>query len=164
MSRSSSTFSERMKIAHIAITFILLSNLMIAAPSIIGTWKSNKELTLKETRLDQSVREETKKKFEDLFGRMTITYTKSKSIARMEEDEGIEEWESITDYKIVAEAKDKLMIEWKDSETGEMMQETLHFINPNQYWIKLPTGEGKIQGREYFDRQLKAEPAIGGNG
>ncbi|CAA6678053.1 MULTISPECIES: hypothetical protein [unclassified Lentimonas] len=146
-----------MKIPCLISVAMFSANLISGAPSLIGTWKSSKELTLKATRLDSSVEEDLKERFENLFGRMTITYTKAQSIARMEADEGIEEWESITDYRIVAETKDKLSIKWID-ENEEVMTATLHFVNQDQYWIELPKAEGKICGKEYFIRQPKAEP------
>jgi len=138
----------------------LLAIQAIAAPSLIGTWKSNKELTIKTIHLPATVTKDAKKRFENLFGRMTITYTKSQSIARMAAYAEFEDWESTSSYRIVAETKNKLSIKGKEQDADEETLETLHFVNQNQYWIELPIGEGQLEGREYFDRQLKpvAEP------
>ncbi|ADE54951.1 hypothetical protein [Coraliomargarita akajimensis] len=142
-----------MKLLQIVSLICMLSSCAEGVPSVIGTWKSNQLLTLQHSPLDSSVDETTRSKFENLFGRMTITYSRTQATSRMDADEGIEAWESVSEYRILIQTKDKLLIEWLDRRKGEWKKETLHFVNPDRYWIMLELPDGTVLGREYFDRQ-----------
>lgn len=133
------------------IIFIATSVICCGAPDLIGSWKSNKELTLKSVRIDPSIEGELKKKIEALFGCMTVTYERKHATIYMTDDNGKTE-EIKNTYSVVASTSKKIILRWKDPSTGKEENTTLTFVSPDRYWVELPTTP-KLSGREYFDRQ-----------
>jgi hypothetical protein len=117
---------------------------------IIGDWRSNRKLTVPTIRYPEGAKPETIKKFEDIFGHLTVTYTKSESRLVMPAMNDFPEWRDKTNYKIVDRSEDSITIRYFDNAEKIEKSRKINFEGPNRYWIDLE----QIEGREYFDRIL----------
>lgn len=142
---------------HIVVWFFIISaNSAFAAPNLIGTWKSNKELSIQSFNFDPSIKPESKELFRSLFGQLEITYTSDQAISVWPTNEESEGWRHVSTYRVMLSTKDKVMIKWENAGNGEELSATLTFVTPDRFWMELPRAP-KFNGREYFDRISKAK-------
>lgn len=117
-------------------------------PRLLGTWKSNRELTLPTLQLGKDAKPETRARLAALFGKVVVTYTKTKISAVLPADGPKKEWNFSAEYLVLAKTETTVVIRSPNGKSGEMEDQTITFEGPNRYWIDL----GHQRGREYFDR------------
>lgn len=112
---------------------------------LLGSWKSNKAMTLERLRKErpdyiEKLGKEKFKTFSDLFGKMVVTYTKNQAITRLGGD--VNE----IDYEVLDKGDDFVVIKFytADSTSG------VDYIKFDEtgYWLK-PGGSAFA---ERFDR------------
>lgn len=115
---------------------------------ILGRWKSNQELTLQTLQYPAEAQPEMIMKVQALFGRMVITYTRSKASALTPATEESPEWHEEVVYEVIERSDNSITLRFFDKITQDYKAEILHFEGPDRYWINLQ----QLNGREYFDR------------
>jgi hypothetical protein len=65
---------------------------------LLGTWKSDDKRTLKEWTWKRSLSARKRKKFKSIFGKLEVTYTRTKISSRL----GPRDWESWRRYSVLA--------------------------------------------------------------
>jgi hypothetical protein len=116
--------------------------------AIIGEWKSNKELTVRTLTYPPTAEKASIEKLEALFGRLTVTYSKSKMKAVLPAMNDQPKWVYESDYKIVGRDENSIVIRAHDPLENGPKDRRITFEGENRYWIEL----GHLSGREYFDR------------
>ena len=127
------------------------------ARDLIGSWKSNRDLTVATIRVSPPMPPEKRARFEKLFGTMVITYTGSEMTAVFPAFEKYPERVTKEKYQIVAESEDRLLVRSKDARSGEEKTKAMNFVGKDRYWIDLD-GFQNLTGKEYFDRVRSQEP------
>ncbi len=117
--------------------------------SLVGAWRSNKELSIQTIHYEVPIADELKKQLEDVFGQLQLTYTDSEITAFAPHlgDNG-SEWHFKTKYKIVAEDEESLAIVSMNPLTNKEEISHIHFDGPDRYWIYIEDKGWK----EFFDR------------
>jgi hypothetical protein len=123
----------------------------------IGSWKSNRELTVKTIQLKKEVKPELRQRLDDLFGKMIVTYTGKEVIAFTPATEKSAEWSFTSAYTVVIATDTKLVFRGQNAQTKAIENSTITFEGPDRYWISLDV-PGILVGREYFDRIKTKEP------
>ena len=119
-----------------------------ATDLIVGTWKSNRELSVPTIKLKIGMTPERMKFLNNLFGRLEVTYTKTEESAVMPAHDDRPEWRFAGAYTVVSATDAEIVIKSKSPLTGEEETSTATFEGPDRYWIPLKG----MKGREYFDR------------
>ena len=119
-----------------------------ATDLIVGTWKSNRELSVPTIKLKIGMTPERMKFLNNLFGRLEVTYTKTEESAVMPAHDDRPEWRFAGAYSVVSATDTEIVIKSKSPLTGEEETSTATFEGPDRYWIPLKG----MKGREYFDR------------
>ena len=116
---------------------------------LIGTWKSNKELTVQTLHYKKEPPERLRKKIEGLFGKLEVTYTGNKLHAYAP-DLGFKaaEWNFNTKYKVLGSDSTSLVVLATDPLTEELKITHIHFEGDDRYWVYIMSTGWK----EYFDR------------
>ena len=114
----------------------------------MGTWKSNRELTVPTIKLKVEMTPKLMNLLNNLFGRMEVTYTKTEESAFRPAFDDKPEWRHAGAYTVVSATDTEIVIKDKNPLTGEEGTSTATFEGPDRYWIPLKG----MQGREYFDR------------
>jgi hypothetical protein len=127
---------------------------------LIGTWKSDRELTFKHHVFKAGVKPAIRRKFRDIFGILTVTYTRTKIVADYKGSG------SATRYRVLAK-DDYSAVLWRDEtvyrdpkirrlfkENPELLVRgrnllQIHFVAPDAYWIYTDGSDGF---REFFRR------------
>ncbi|MCU7878168.1 MAG: hypothetical protein KZQ84_15460 [Candidatus Thiodiazotropha sp. (ex Lucinoma borealis)] len=132
---------------------------VLACPDIVGTWRSSKELSIEYNTKLLELEPHTIKFMNDVYGILTITYTKTSirmheaptkkiSIKGKEHDFVFEEMSS--SYEQVSCTEESVTILSNSPySTGE---ETMTFVDLNTFWVSTMPGSDK---REYFKRVPK---------
>lgn len=142
-----------MKLLLICIVACLASG-ADAAPKLTGQWKSNKELTIATFKTPDSVPDDVRDRFFNVFGRMIITYTDNEMVTNTPPFDEFDGMTSRFSYRVEIATKDTIILVSTDSDTGEIQRTTLHFESKDRYYIKfeLPISSPLYGAREYFDR------------
>jgi hypothetical protein len=123
---------------------------------LLGTWKSNRDLTSETIRPTLKIPEEKLNDFLSLFGRMRIVYTKDTMTATMPANKSFPAWKHSTSYRVIGSTNDTIKIQAHDWPIGENKPTTIHFVSPDRYWVQIdppyPTKVDMTAWREYFDR------------
>ena len=128
---------------------------------LLGTWKSDRIRTFKEWSWTKNISPQKKKRFQSIFGKLEITYTRTKIISSLRH----RKWEQATRYKVVATDQTSVAIvlfgELQIKNRRQYNPENLKFAEtlfPRQaqishvhfdkkhYWVSLGTGKN----REFF--------------
>jgi len=116
--------------------------------TIIGEWKSNKELSVRTLTYPPTAEKASIEKIEALFGRLIISYSGSKMKAVLPAMNDQPEWIYESDYKIVGRDETSIVMRSHDPLENGPKDRRITFEGENRYWIDL----GHLGGREYFDR------------
>jgi hypothetical protein len=123
------------------------------ADRLIGSWKSNRELTISNLQLRKKVSTEAREDLEKQFGTLTLTF-KGKELEGFVPASGNKpEWHYSSPYAIVAATDNKVMIRHIAPATKRMDTITVIFDGPNRCWVSL----GDVGGKECFDRIVPVE-------
>jgi hypothetical protein len=129
----------------------------LAKEAYIGSWKSNRELTIKTLQFKREIKPELRQRFDDLFGKMIVTYTGKEVIAYTPATEKSAEWRFTSEYTVVMASDTKLVFRGQNPQTKAIENTTITFEGPDRYWTSLDVS-GVLEGREYFDRIKTNEP------
>jgi hypothetical protein len=109
---------------------------------LIGTWKSNKEVTLQYLKTHTKLTQQQLDRVGTVLGKMVIVFDSE----RLTEKSG--NWKFTTKYIIVEETKDAVTIEAEDPGTKKLTK-TKFALDPSGFW----TPDEKIPGyQERFDK------------
>ena len=140
-----------------------------AITKLIGTWKSNKELTNKFNHEKSRLTEKQIKFLEQIMGRLVIEYDRDgMAISSMPEYElnmngnkvKMESNMEVEPYKIIAFDEEYLIMETQSEWLGKHIYR-ITFENDNTYWIYLGDGGFSLHAREYFTRIKNREETVG---
>jgi hypothetical protein len=115
---------------------------------IIGSWKSNRELTVATLKLKKDVSPELRARLEDVFGRMTVTFRERDLTAFTPAHAEEPEWRFSCAYTVLLATDSKLVYRSQNPQTKKDESTTLSFEGADRYSVPLP----EFQGKEYFDR------------
>ena len=129
---------------------LLLSTLSLcrageSADRLVGSWRSNRELSMSTFHPKKEVSEETRARITDLFGRLIVAYTPNQVSLRMADERSAAEAQK---YSVVAETSDTIKIRYQDPKTKNDLEQEITFVGKDRYWISID----KADFREYFDR------------
>jgi hypothetical protein len=127
---------------------------------LYGSWKSNKDLTISTFHYKKKAPLKARKKVEDIFGKLELTYTKSEIIAfspSLGSKGG--PWHQKFKYKILGHDADSVVILSRNPLTNKPEITQIHFIGKDRYWVYLYSSGWK----EYFDRINKTEQGAAAN-
>ena len=131
-----------------------------AREAYLGSWKSNRELTIKTIRLKREVKPELRQRLDDLFGTLIVTYTGKEVVAYTPATEKSAEWSHTSAYTIVMSTDTKLVFRGQNARTKAIENTTITFEGPDRYWVSIDV-PNVLEGREYFDRIKTKEPTSG---
>ena len=144
--------SIAMRIFTLLTVIVLLGSPVFGQPKtadqIVGTWKSNRELTVPTIKLKVEKTPERMKFLGDMFGRLEVTFTDTEEIAVIPAHDGKREWRFSSAYTVVSATDNEIVIKDKSPLTGQEETSTATFEGADRYWIPLKG----MKGREYFDR------------
>jgi hypothetical protein len=125
---------------------------------LIGTWKSNKELSDNHNKTNHSLSDDQKNDVDDYLGKKKIVYKKNNEAVAFYENNKIE-----FKYEIIKRKDNLIKIRIYDKEDPDD-QETLyiHLVSSNIFWIDHSSAylhkTSHLEPREYFEKQIKTEP------
>ena len=108
-------------------------------------------MTIPTIQYQQGAQPEKIKKFEEIFGHLVVTYTKSECSLLMPAMNDMPEWRYQTTYKIIDRTETSITILYFDNAERVKKSRKINFDGPDHYWLDLE----QIEGREYFVRILK---------
>jgi hypothetical protein len=113
---------------------------------LLGTWRSDRRRTLRELQLPRYVQRKTQKPLRALFGKLRLTYTRSHV------HYGMDDWQAVRPYKVLATDSRSVAIRYHDELTGEWLIQHIHFssLDADSYWVTFGFG------REWFTRVRKS--------
>lgn len=115
---------------------------------IIGTWQSNRELTVRTLEFPQTIDPVSVRKIHGMFGRLTVTYDGTLMKARLPSNGTAPPFTYDTPYVIEAQDAAGVTLRAVDSLDGKSKSTRVTFEGRDRFWIPLHP----IHGREYFDR------------
>lgn len=108
---------------------------------LLGTWRSDRQPTVAGWRFIKRLTPERRRKFLDIFGRLRVTYTRTRIRAVLRD------YRFTQRYELLAADSDTVAIRCEDAQlTGEWRIEHIHFEGRDRYWIALGPN------REWFKR------------
>ena|ERR1043166_678659 len=107
---------------------------------LLGTWRSDRNRTILNWRFEKRITPNQRRKFLDIFGRLRVTYTRTRFRGVLPD------YEYIRRYEVVASDSDSVAIRYEDPQLGEWHVQHIHFEGRNRYWIALGGN------REWFRR------------
>lgn len=108
---------------------------------MLGTWRSDRQPTVAGWRFIKRLTSERRRKFLDIFGRLRVTYTRTRIRGVLRE------YRFTQRYEVLAADSDTVAIRYEDAQlTGEWRIEHIHFEGRDRYWIALGAN------REWFKR------------
>jgi hypothetical protein len=116
------------------------------ASRLIGTWQSNRQLTVATLKNLSKMEPRAKARIEALFGKMQIRFEAKRFSSRLPDESGKAEWQN---YDIVKEEDETVWIGFMDTLTNERSIRRITFKGTNRCWIEL---NEELGTREYFDR------------
>lgn len=128
---------------------------------LLGTWKSNRDLTVEAIRPHLKLPPEKQEIIFNIFGHLQMTYTKDKIEGRLALPDK-EPWTFSSTYQILAKTEDTATLREKRVEEGveKTTEVVLHFVSPDRYWIRIPQNPtvkelDMSEWKEFFDRVNK---------
>ena len=117
---------------------------------LIGTWKSNRELTMKAMpeSLPSGKSPEKRKQLEMLFGHLEHTFDGRRATFRMPEHDGLAPSTHSVSYKVIHSDDASVVIQYRDPYERRMKKQRYTFVSPDRYWIPIAESDWP----EYFDR------------
>ena len=130
------------------VCFALVGGCASTDPRLIGSWKSNKKLTVASLRYPKPIAAAKRARFESLFGKMVVTYDRTHVTLETPPTPGQPAWRDRSRYRVVASDQNSVALVSTNPLTGEREISHVHFDSPDRYWLYL-YGTG---WKEYFDR------------
>jgi hypothetical protein len=112
---------------------------------LLGTWRSDRRLTLKDWVWRRGWPAQKRKKFASIFGHLTLRYTRSRLYSDYRGHK------AITKYEVIALDSDSVAIRSWDSLLKEWRIRHIHFAG-DHYWISIASGWNK----EWFKQVTKS--------
>jgi len=111
---------------------------------LLGTWRSDGRRTVAEWRFAKRLSPERRRKFLAVFGKLEVTYTRTRIRAVFGDHRSAER------YELLAADSESVAIRYLNSQlTGEWHLQHIHFEGRDRYWIALGPN------REWFRRVRK---------
>jgi hypothetical protein len=108
-------------------------------PRLLGTWCSDKALTLAEWSFSKKTRAKGRRIISGLFGKFRMRYTPSRIYAELGGHR------TVTPYKVVS-ADPHAVVILRFIEDGATEFQRVHFMGPNLHWVSVG------RNREFFRR------------
>ena len=122
-------------------------------PRLIGSWRSNHDLTAETIRSHLKGTAEKQDHFLSVFGIMRLTYTSDSMTAFMPAWGHQPDWTHSTKYRVTASTPDSVTIQPHDWPIGDNKPMLIHFVSPDRYWTEITTPKLDTTGwKEFFDR------------
>jgi hypothetical protein len=86
------------------------------AQDLVGTWRSDKNLTLSEIDAEGGMPAELREVLESILGELTFTYTATQATSSFEGDVDVH------DYRVVGESADSVTIEFYDADAPGLVR------------------------------------------
>ena len=124
---------------------------------LLGTWRSNRELSVATMRRALMFRTpEQQERFFDVFGDLTLTYTPTVVGATWPRRHPSGDHNFIASYWVVASGPDSVSLRSEPRQKRSPKISVAHFVGPDRFWMDL---SGRLHvpvdttgWREYFDR------------
>ena len=117
--------------------------------TLVGSWHSNKELSVKTIHYKKDIPENLRLKLESIFGQLTITYDGNQVTEYAPNlGENGKEFRYNSAYKVLGHDENSLVIMLKNPGNNKDLLMHIHFDNPDRFWVYLEDTGWK----EYFDR------------
>ncbi len=111
----------------------------------MGTWKSNKEVTLAYLKIHTSLTPQQLDMVSQSLGKMTLAFDKTNLTMKTDD------WKFVSPYKIISETTNSMTIESKDPNTQTLTQSKFEF-DGNGFW----SPDDSIPGyKERFDKLVQ---------
>lgn len=117
---------------------------------LLGTWKSDADLTMASLERKSSRDAEREAKLRSLFGKMRITWTATQVTS------DLEGYLDTDKYKVLASDTDSVTIQSEETTPSPLdglglpTVHVIHFVGADTYWLDISGGSGGM--REYFTR------------
>lgn len=163
-----------MKIIILTILFICTQlNAEILLPKLlqnklIGTWKSDKELTSKFNRENAILKKKQSTFLESVTGFLTVEYKKDGTVKSFipkktyifnKKEIKMEEWKDTQKLKVLGYTSSSIVIESENEYFGKTVS-IIHFETDDIYWMYLSDCHTNVHAREYFKKIKTVEPTV----
>ena len=118
---------------------------------LIGTWKSNRKLTLPTFPNREQLTSDKRAFFDSIFGKLRVTYATRQMTMELPGESGAPPFRQSCAYRLSSFDADSVTIVHPDAVTGKQTSTVVHFDGPSRYWVAV----GEKGGREYFDRVVE---------
>ena len=146
-----------------SVLLITISAPALASPTLIGTWQSDQELTMRFMNDNVKLQDKTRKFLSDMMGRLTLTFTQSRVSSSLPDyDVCIEGkkhhmvgFNEEAPYTILYSTSRVLVTSGREPVTANIVVTTYNFDSPNIMWIYTGGADNALPNshyREYFRR------------
>ena len=127
---------------------------------LIGTWKSNKELTMNFNQKHAKLTKNQTDFLNQLTGLMTIEFTENGisktsmpdyTMKMKGKETKVDSYTDSKQQKILGFTDSSIVVESNDEILGKQIG-TINFVDDNTYWVYLSNNMFDIHAREYFTR------------
>jgi hypothetical protein len=118
---------------------------------LIGTWKSNRELTLPTFPNREQLTPDKRAFFDSIFGKVRVTYSARQMTTELPGESGAPPFRQSYAYRVSSFDTNSVTIRHPDPITGNQTSTIIHFEGTSRYWEAV----GEKGGREYFDRVVE---------
>jgi hypothetical protein len=133
------------KLTSLFLLSILSFSAFAGSEKLMGTWKSNKEVTLAYLKIHTSLTPQQLDMVSQSLGKMTLTFDKTNLTMKTDD------WKFVSPYKIISETTNSMTIESKDPNTQTLTQSKFEF-DGNGFW----SPDDSIPGyKERFDKLVQ---------
>ncbi|MBK8583471.1 MAG: hypothetical protein IPL86_17170 [Flavobacteriales bacterium] len=148
------------------VVFCMLSFLSFgsaAAPELVGKWKSDRELSIAFIHDHVKLQPKTEKFIEDIMGRLTLTFTKTKLISLLSDFDVViegkthrmEGFMSSSPYTVVYSSENVVAVSAVEPVTNKATVTIYSFVDQNTFWVYTGGSDKALPDshyREYFRR------------
>ena len=148
------------------LAFILLFfsvDSIAANSSLIGEWRSDRELTMSFIKKNLKLEAKREKFLEDIMGRLSITFDKHNVISVLPDHEVIIEGKKYnmagftekSIYTIIASNKNVVVVSEKENVSGKQVFTSYNFVSADVMWVYTGGADRTLPDshyREYFRR------------
>jgi hypothetical protein len=133
------------KLTSLFLLSILSFSTFAGSEKLMGTWKSNKEVTLAYLKIHTSLTPQQLDMVSQSLGKMTLAFDKTNLTMKTDD------WKFVSPYKIISETTNSMTIESKDPNTQTLTQSKFEF-DGNGFW----SPDDSIPGyKERFDKLVQ---------
>ena len=94
---------------------------------LLGTWRSDKELTIIYWRYTKELAPDRRERFENLFGKLTIKYTESHAYSEFDETK------DSCKYEVIGRDDNSVAIIWHEKQEDKIQH--IHFEENDLYYV-----------------------------